>query len=520
MRLTKYQTYLHYFNLTLVLLTGMLGITSSAAFPTPKQLNLLIKLIPFPITLASRTLTLLLSIAMLNLAYHLHRRRRRAYLTIIIFTALITLTHLIKDLNLVEASISLITLISLVLTQNYYTAPSPPITLKLNLKRQTIFLFALILYLFSSFIWLQSHHLPPLYAHHIHLSIQFTLIFLEIYFFAFIFAPLAIKLQTSRHHYQLAQKILTQDYHPDYLNLLKLHSDKTIFLSTSKKSFLSYTLVGSSVLVLGDLVGNPQDFPQLIDQFNHFTTTYGLTTYFYQITDSTLAYLKKLKFKTLPIGKEALVNLKTFSIETLKTPKLRQTYRKFLRRQYQTQLLFPPYPNQLILQLKHISDVWLTLPNHFERQFSVGYFSPSYLKATPIYLVKNPQGEIIAWINLHLFPHQHFATADLIRYLSTIPNGTMEFLFISLFLNLKTRGYHTFSLGLAPLPPAESPQEKILTTILKRLSFIFRFTGITNFKAKFADSWQNRYLAYHTHQSLILYPQIFRQATKLKNSIT
>jgi len=520
MRLTKYQLLLHYFNVSLVIITGLLGIISVAIFPRPTKLLALAQLIPFPLSLASRTATLLFSIAMLILALNLHRRRRRAYLTLLFLTAASVFTHLIKGFDLFEASFSFFTFISLLTTNHLYNQPSQPLTIKLRLQRNQLFLFAILIYLLTTTLWLHYYSPHSIPFQYIRLSIDLSLIFLEIYFFAAFFAPLAIQFHHTKRDYQQAKTILRRSSQPDYLNSLKLTSDKTLFLDSQNQTFLSYTIINQYALVLSNPVGNPKNFKNLFKEFHQFLNHYHLKPLLYQINDQLIPTLNQFDYKTFPIGQEALIDLVNFSIPNLKTSKLRQTYRKFIRHQFTTTILKPPFSSSTYHQLKTISDAWLKLPNHFERQFSVGYFSHQYLDQTPVFAVLNPQGDLIAWTNLHLFPWQQFATADLLRYSDSIPNGTMEFLFISLFLYLKKKNYHTFSLGLSPLPPELSPKEKVLTELLKRLSFIFRFTGVANFKAKFATHWQTRYLAYRHPQDLLLYPKIFRQATTISTTIS
>ncbi len=517
MRLIKYQKLLHYFNLVLVITTGILGIVSVGIFPPDTKLLILGKLIPFPISLASRTATLLLSIAMLTLAANLAKRRRRAYYSLLIIIVFSIFTHLIKGFDLLEASVSLITFISLILTRQFYRRPSRPLTLKLQLQRNTIFLLTLIIYLITTTLWLKSHQPRHIPIHYIRLSIDFSLIFLEIYFFTAFFAPLVIKFHNIRHHHYLAKKIIAKTDQVDYLNSLKLNSDKTVFLSSSHQSFLSYTIVNQYAFVLGDFVGQAENFDRLLTEFLNFLDQYSLIPIFYQVSPATLSHLQTKNFRSFPIGREALINLTDFSIENLKTSKLRQTYRKFLRRQYLTKTFQPPHNSQIYTQLKRVSDSWLQIPNHFERHFSVGYFSREHLDSTPVFAVFNPDKKLLAWINLHLYPNQKFATADLIRYCQNIPNGTMEFLFVSLFLHLKQLGYQTFSLGLAPLPPALSSKEKIVNLALKHLSFIFRMVGVANFKSKFATHWQTRYLVYLRTRDLLLYPKLFLKLTSLDN---
>ena len=76
----------------------------------------------------------------------------------------------------------------------------------------------------------------------------------------------------------------------------------------------------------------------------------------------------------------------------------------------------------------------------------------------------------------------------------------MEFLFTQLILALKSEGFETLSLGVAPLSgvrrqPLSSRWHWIGAQIWKHGDRFYNFQGLRTFKGKFNPVWEPRYLA-------------------------
>ena len=101
----------------------------------------------------------------------------------------------------------------------------------------------------------------------------------------------------------------------------------------------------------------------------------------------------------------------------------------------------------------------------------------------------------------------HLATVDLMRRSQDQVNGLMDYLFAKVFVDLKERGFHRFSLGMAPLSGQAnqstlSTDEKAVNWVMKRLPFLFRADSLRRFKAKYADEWTPRYAVYQRRLDL------------------
>ena len=95
---------------------------------------------------------------------------------------------------------------------------------------------------------------------------------------------------------------------------------------------------------------------------------------------------------------------------------------------------------------------------------------------------------------------------DLMRR-SEIENGTMEFLFASLFQWAKAQGYQSFNLGLSALSgvgeqPGDPAVERGLHYVYEHIDQFYNFKGLHAFKEKFHPDWSPRYLIYPSAANL------------------
>ena len=125
---------------------------------------------------------------------------------------------------------------------------------------------------------------------------------------------------------------------------------------------------------------------------------------------------------------------------------------------------------------------------------------PDYVARVPVAVVEQ-RGQIVAFASVWPGPHQVELSIDLMRYRREAPNGVMEGLMVYLMRWGKEQGYHSFSLGMAPLSGFErSP----IAPLWNRLgSFLYahgetfyNFRGLRAYKDKFHPSWEPRDLAY------------------------
>jgi phosphatidylglycerol lysyltransferase len=165
------------------------------------------------------------------------------------------------------------------------------------------------------------------------------------------------------------------------------------------------------------------------------------------------------------------------------------------------------FSDRLLADLQIISDCWLQIPGHRERQFTLGRFDPAYVQFTPVYVTFDVNNQAVAFLNLVPSYRQGLATVDLMRRSHDGVNGLMDYLFAKVFLDLKERGFQRFSLGMAPLAEQGGHgdanwEEKLVHWAIKRVPFLFRADSLRRFKAKYAHEWLPRYAVFESRLDL------------------
>ncbi|HXG44515.1 MAG TPA: bifunctional lysylphosphatidylglycerol flippase/synthetase MprF [Gemmatimonadales bacterium] len=280
---------------------------------------------------------------------------------------------------------------------------------------------------------------------------------------------------------------------------LALLGDKTLLFHERERAFLMYAVRGRSWIAMGDPVGPPEEAAELAWRFRELVDRHAGWPVFYQ---ASLAYLPRyldLGLTALKIGEEARVPLETFGLEGQRRAGLRR-WRNVARRAGCTVEIVPPgAPEALLVELRRVSDEWLRAKRTREKRFSLGSFSPAYLRRFPIAVVRC-RGRVVAFANLWTTAASRELTVDLMRYGEEAPSNVMTYLLTELMLWGRVEGFRWFSLGMAPL---SGLPDRALASFWNRLgAFIYAhgetfygFQGLREFKDRFDPVWVPRYLA-------------------------
>ena len=279
-----------------------------------------------------------------------------------------------------------------------------------------------------------------------------------------------------------------------------LLDDKLHFFSTGG-SFISYVVENRVALVLGDPIGSVDDVLPAITSFKDFCTHNDWIPAFYQVMPDSLEAYKSLGFDALPLGHEASVDLSKFTLEGSENKPVRNAYNKMLRNGYKVAVQEPPHSPRMLRELRAISDDWLVTRGMKEMGFSLGWFDDDYLNTCPILLIRDGEGFIDAFANIIPEFQTNEAAVDLMRHRSYSEKGIMDFLFVSLFLWAKEKGFTSFNLGLSAFSgigekPEDPAIERTLRYIYENVNRFYNFKGLHSFKEKFHPAWSPRYLVY------------------------
>ncbi|PEL12542.1 hypothetical protein CN601_07850 [Bacillus sp. AFS017336] len=314
---------------------------------------------------------------------------------------------------------------------------------------------------------------------------------------------------------------LIDTYGGTSLTHLGLLGDKKVFLSEDQKSAFIYRKQSNKLVVLCDPIGEVS-FEKLME-FENYCKSIKCIPSFYQIDEKSKILYEKAGYRLLKLGEEAIVELEQFEITGKKGAKLRTKRNKFIRQGYQFEVNMPGHSIELLQELKEVSDEWLN--GREELSFSVGSFHFDYVSNFPVGILRNINGQVIAFTTLPIQGDN--ITIDLMRYLKELPYGTMDMLFVSIMFWAKENGFKSCSLGMAPLAnvgldSGASYIEKFAKIIFKYGNSIYNFKGLLTFKSKFANKWESKYLAYkpYTLMSVITSLYLLVHGQKNLNYIT
>jgi phosphatidylglycerol lysyltransferase len=280
---------------------------------------------------------------------------------------------------------------------------------------------------------------------------------------------------------------------------LALVGDKSLLFSAAGDAFVMYGVAGRSWVAMGDPVGPPAQSAELAWQFHELADRHGGRTVFYEVHRDNLPIYIDLGLSLLKLGEEAVVDLKTFSLDGGERRALRRAHRDALKRGASFEFVDAEALPALLPMLTSISHDWLESKHTREKGFSLGRFDPAYLTNFPAALVRI-DGKIVAFTNVWRGANQHELSVDLIRFAKDAPSGMMDYLFIELMRWGRTAGYATFTLGMAPLSGLQSRQLAPLWSRAGALLYrhgehFYNFRGLRQYKEKFDPAWTPRYLA-------------------------
>ncbi|GAA3400055.1 bifunctional lysylphosphatidylglycerol flippase/synthetase MprF [Paenibacillus hodogayensis] len=276
--------------------------------------------------------------------------------------------------------------------------------------------------------------------------------------------------------------------------------DKSLYWAAGGELLIPYARARNKLVVLGDPIGPPERAGEAIREFKQFADRYALHVVFYQASPKLLSVYHEHGYRFFKLGEEALVPLNTFTLTGKSNAALRSVKNRFVRDGFRFEVVEPPHGEALMAQLKEISDRWLD--GRKEKGFSLGWFEPRYLQLAPIALLIDPQGDTIAFVSLMpCYDGGNTNSIDLMRHLPDTPNGTMDFLFVSLLEWSKEHGYGRFNMGMAPLSSvgqSESAlrEEKAARFVYHYGGHWYGFEGLRRYKDKFDPHWEPRFLAY------------------------
>lgn len=286
----------------------------------------------------------------------------------------------------------------------------------------------------------------------------------------------------------------------DTTPMMVANGDKDAFID-GQRGFCLYRTTGPYLVVLSDpVVRGTGTRGAFLDALFDFAGEIDRRPVFYQVSVNWIPPLHDRGYAFFKLGEEARVSLEKMSLEGHAGKESRQ----FLRRAEREGLRFRVMPacevERALPELHEVSSEWLRAKGVRERQFSIGFFDPEYLKRFPCAIVEDREGRIVGFANVLAGPKQEELSVDLMRYRTDGPKP-MDFMFTSLMLYGKERGYKWFNMGMAPLASVGElrgahSRERLANLLFQHGETWYNFQGLRQYKEKFSPEWVPRYMAY------------------------
>ena len=529
--------------------SGLLNLYSVMGPSLPERSRLLRRFFPLEFVRLSRFFTLLIGFALVISSLNIYKRKKRAWQIVLGLGCLSVLFHLTKGLDYGEALLSAVLVGTLLAGRRHFTVKSRSIPdLGSVASHIAIALLVVLVYGVLGFWLLDPREFGVRFtlAGSIHRTLRFLLLaadpeivphtryarwFLDslyvvtiascVYAGVALFRPAVYLLATLPQERTLAAEIVSR-YGRCALDYFKFWQDKSFFFTSSQKCFLAYRVGADFAVVLADPVGPEDEIETTILEFKEFCEENDWGLAFYQTLPDFLSVYKRVGFKKLKIGDDAIVDLTRFTLQGKAMKKFRHVTNQ-LESSGITMIRYePPVPDNILAQAREVSDEWLQIPGRRERTFSLGLFEASYIRSTPLFCAVDPKGSMLAFVNELPSYYPGEATADLMRHRLNSPNGIMDYLFVKIFLHNKEKGFKRFNLGMAPMAGFQekeeaSAEEKAVHYFFQQLNFLFSFSGLRRYKAKFATSWEPRYAMYRNVLDLPRLALALRKISELKN---
>jgi len=294
---------------------------------------------------------------------------------------------------------------------------------------------------------------------------------------------------------------IAERYGASSLVRMTLFPDKTFFFPPGLDAYLAFRTVGNVAVVLGDPICAPEQVPSAISAFASYCAEMDWTPCYYQVLPDYLEAYRALGYQVLKIGEEGIIDLQRFRLAGAAFKDLRNAVNKLTKAGFEAKFWAPPIDEEVLRELREVSDDWLRHMYGREKRFSLGWFDPDYLRECDVEAIVSPEGRIEAFANYVTEYRAPNITPDLMRRRQAAPAGTMDFLFVRAAEHYRELGFQGLNLGLSPLAgvgngTGSRMSEQFVRMLYEHFNRFYSFKGLHAFKSKFRPRWEPRFLVY------------------------
>ncbi|MEM0493635.1 MAG: DUF2156 domain-containing protein [Candidatus Thermoplasmatota archaeon] len=310
-------------------------------------------------------------------------------------------------------------------------------------------------------------------------------------------------------------------YGRNSLSYLTIADDVLVFTG-EWKGYIAYKTFLSTAIVLGDPITPDESLQSALRSFKEYNSSRNMSICFFCSTDRTLPALKQEGFKSIYIGKEAVIDLRSFNLNGKKRASIRSSIHHAERHnltveeyQYNTER-----SSSIETEIHAISEEWKHIRRMPELTFAFGHVDFNRYKDVRYFICRH-QGRITGFISLYPIYASNSYYLDLTRRRINSPRSTIDYLIVESLKKLKEEGVNRVYIGFSPLSFIGS-EDKFNSNLIRELLVLFKplfhfFYPARSeffFKDKFATDWEPNYICYYPRMSMnlllslihILYP--------------
>jgi lysyl-tRNA synthetase, class II len=300
---------------------------------------------------------------------------------------------------------------------------------------------------------------------------------------------------------------LVRAHGDDTLAFFKLREDTHYLFDATRQAFFAYRVEAGTMLISGDPVGPEEALPGLVREGCALAERNGLRIGVVGASSRTLPLFADAGLRALYVGDEAIVDTGAFSLDGRAIRKVRQSVHRLDRAGFWIELAESGSLGDVArLELERLSEDWRQ--GAPERGFSMALDSlrGDHHAETLLAVARDSDGVARGFIQFVPTYGRTAVSLSMMRRDRSAPNGLTEYMIVRAIELLRDRGITEASLNFAAfarwMHDPRNRAERVLGRLMARANPYFQIESLYRFNAKFAPSWEPRFLLYERLRDL------------------
>jgi lysyl-tRNA synthetase class 2 len=511
-------------------LLGFVDIISALAPERAGRLRDLTRVVPLGVAQSASAVTLVAGILLVLLGQGLRRRKRRAWRAALALSVVTMALHVVKGLDVEEASVTLVlTVLLVVLSDQFYAAGDPrtrrraPVTFVAMVLASFVLGYLLLLFRHSSIVGSPSFggrlqevavglvgvsgpvHFRGDGTSDLVFGVLLALGAATVLVTAYLIlrSPEPVAALSDRDDERL-RGLLSGQGERDSLGYFALRRDKAAIFSATGKAAVSYRVVSGVMLASGDPIGDPEAWPGAIAEFAREARRHAWVPAVMGCSEQGgEVWVREAGLRALELGDEAVLDLDEFTLEGRAMRNVRQMVSRVERAGYTTSVRrVGDLSAAEIADITRQAATWRGA--EVERGFSMALGRFGQPADGDCVCVTAHCGDRLAAV-LHFVPWGHDGLSlDLMRRDREADPGLNELMIVAAVQAAPELGVTRLSLNFSVFRSAlerggrlgAGPVLRAWRALLLWASRWFQIESLYRFNAKFRPVWEPRFICY------------------------